>query len=77
MNTSSDDIIPSTLRQGLPYEEEVRKWAEAAKKFTEEEQDPSQVSSPCPKMEGLRRSSLESQVPNIALNRHPSNLVKN
>ena len=58
MGTSSDDVVPSTSRQSLPHEEEVRKWAEAAKQFFEEEQDPSQVSSPGPKMEGLRLSSL-------------------
>ena len=47
MCTSSDDV-PSASRQSLPHEEEVRKWAKAAKQFFEEEQDPSQVSSPAP-----------------------------
>ena len=53
MGTPSD-VVASTSRQNLPHEEEVRKWAEAAKQFFEEEQDPSQVSSPGPKMEGLK-----------------------
>ena len=45
MGISSDDVVFSTSRQCLPHEEEGRKWAEAAKQFFEEEQDPSQVSS--------------------------------
>ena len=63
MCTSSDDVVPNTSRYSLPHEEDVRKWAEAAKQVSEEEQDPSQVSSLAPKMEGLRLSSLEPQVP--------------
>ena len=66
MSLSSDDAVPSTSRQSLPHEEEVRKWAEAVKCFIKEEQDPSQVSTPAPltsKMEGLRLSFLEPQVP--------------
>ena len=56
MSTSSDDVVPSITTQSLPHEEEVRKWAKAAKQFFEEEQDPSLVSTtapPTPKMEGL------------------------
>ena len=51
MGAPSDDVVPSTSRQSLPHEEEVRKWAEATKQFFEEEQDPSHVSSPDPKTE--------------------------
>ena len=71
MGAPSVDIIPSTSRQKLPHEEEVRKWTEAAKQFFEAEQDPSQVSSPGPKMEGLRLSSLESQVPKHCIKQGP------
>ena len=71
MGTSSHDVVPIPSRQGLPHAEEVRKWAEAAKQFFEEEQDPSQVSSPGPKMEGLRLSSLESQVPKCCIKQGP------
>ena len=66
MSASSDDVVPGTSGQSLPHEEEVRKWAKAAKQFLEEEEDPSQVSSqapPTPKTEGLQLSSLEPQVP--------------
>ena len=77
MGTSGDDVIPSTSRQGLPHEEEVRKWAEAAKQFFEEEQDPSQVSSPGPKLEGLRLHSLESQVPKCHIKQGPIKSSKN
>ena len=71
MGTSSDHIIPSTWRQGSTHEEEVRKQAEAAKQFFVEEQDPSQVSSPGPKMEGLRLKSLECQVPKCHIKQGP------
>ena len=27
MGASSDDVVPSTSRKGLPHEEEIRKWA--------------------------------------------------
>ena len=27
MGTSSDGVVPSTSRQSLPHEDEVRKWA--------------------------------------------------
>ena len=70
MSTSSADVVPSTLRQSLPYEEEVRKLAKAAKQFSEKEQDPSQVSTPAPptpKKEGQRLSSLEPQVPKCCI----------
>ena len=73
MSSLSDDVIPSTSRQSLPHEEEVRKWAEAAKQFFEKEQDPSQVSCPGPKVEGLRLSSLESQVPKHHIKQGPIN----
>ena len=75
MGTSSDDVIPSTSKQGLPHKDEVRKWAEAAKQFFEEEQDPSHVSFPGPKTGGLRLSSLQFLVP--TLKRDPPNIVKN
>ena len=71
MDIPSDDAIPNTSRQNLHHEEEVRKWAEASKQFFEEEQDPSQVSSPGPKMEGLRLSSLESWVPKCPTKQGP------
>ena len=71
MSPSSDDIIPGTSRQSLPHKEEIRKWAEAAKQIFEEEQDPSQASSPGLKMEGLRLSSLESQVPKCCIKQGP------
>ena len=64
MSASSDDVGPSTWRQSLPHEEEIRKGGKVAKQFFEEEQDPSQVSttaSPIPKMERL--SSLEPEAP--------------
>ena len=54
MGVPSDDVIPCTSKQSLPCEEEVRKWAEAAKQFFEEEQDLSQASPPYLKTEGLR-----------------------
>ena len=66
MPPSSGDAVPSTLRQILPHEEKVRKWAQAAKCYFEEEQAPSQVSTPAPltpETEGLRLSSLEPQAP--------------
>ena len=46
----------------MPHEEEVRKWAEAAKQFFEEEQDleVSQTSLPCSTTEGLKLSSLDT-----------------
>ena len=34
---SGDDVIPCTSKQNLPHEEEIRKWAEAAKQFFEEQ----------------------------------------
>ena len=34
-----DDAVPCTSKQNLPHEEEIRKQAEAAKQFFEEEQD--------------------------------------
>ena len=74
MLPSSSDAVPSTLRQGLPHEKEVRKWAQAAKCFFEEEQAPSQVSTPAPltpKMEGLRLRSLEPQVPKCHVKQAP------
>ena len=70
MGAYSDDVVPSTSRQGLPHEEKVRKQAEAAKLFFEEE-DPSHVSSTGPNMEGLRLSSLESQVPKHCIKQGP------
>ena len=39
MGVPSDGVVPSTSRQSLPHEVEVRKWAEAAKQYFEEEQD--------------------------------------
>ena len=53
---SVDDVMPCTSKQNLPHEEEIRKWAEAAKQFFEEEQDleVSQTSLPCSKTEGLK-----------------------
>ena len=66
ISPSSGDAVPSTLRQSLPHEEEVIKWTEAAKGFFEEEQNPSQVSTPTPltpKMKRLELISLEPQVP--------------
>ena len=62
MGTPSDGVVSSTSRQSLPHDEEVRKWAEAAKQFFEEEQDLSQVSSSGLKMEGLELSSLDTLV---------------
>ena len=65
MPPSSGDVS-STSRQILPHEEEVRKQAQAVNCFFEEEQDPSQVSTPAPltpKMEGLRLSYLDPQAP--------------
>ena len=70
MGTSSDDIVASTSIQSLPHEK-VRKQAEAAKQFFEEEQGPSQVSSPGPKTGGLRLSSLEPQVPKHHITQGP------
>ena len=62
LGVSSDDVIPYTSKQNLPHEEEVRKWAEAAKQFFEEEQDLefSQTSLPCSKTGDLKLSSLET-----------------
>ena len=80
MPSSSDDAVPITLRQSLPREEEVRKWAQAAKCFFEEELAPSQVSTPAPlthQMEGLRLSSLEPQIPKCHIKQGPIKLVKN
>ena len=55
-----DGAIPHTSKQNLPHEEVIRKWAQAAKQFFEEEQDleGSQMSFPCSKTEGLKLSSL-------------------
>ena len=39
MGVPSDDVVSCTSKQSLPHEEEVRKWAEDAKQFFEEEQD--------------------------------------
>ena len=74
MCASSDDVAPSTSRQSLSHEEEVRKWAKAAKQFFEEEQDPSQVSTaapPTPKIEGLRLSYLEPHLPKCCIKQGP------
>ena len=59
---TSDDAVPCTSKQNLPHEEEIRKWAEAAKQFFEEQQDleVSETSLPCSKTEGLKLSSLET-----------------
>ena len=65
---SSGDALPSTCKQVLPYEEEVRKQAQAAKCFLEEEQTTKQVPTPAsltPKKEGLKLSFLEPQAPSI------------
>ena len=62
MGVPSDGVVPSTSRQSLPHEEEVRKWDVAAKQFFGEEQDLSQVSSPDSKTEGLKLSFLDTPV---------------
>ena len=71
MGTPSDGVVPSTSRQSLSHEEEVRKWAEATKQLFEEEQHLSQVSSPGPKTEGLKLSSLETLVPKHHIKQGP------
>ena len=59
--TPSDDVTPCTSKQSLPHEEEVRKWAAAAKQFIEEQNlEVSQTSLPCSKTEGLKLSCLET-----------------
>ena len=57
-----DDVIPCTSKENVPHKEEIRKWAEAAKQYFEEEQDleVSQTSLPCSNTEGLKLSSLET-----------------
>ena len=57
--------VPCTSTQTLPHEKKIRKWEEAAKQFFKEEQDleVSQTSLPCSQTEGLKLSSLETQVP--------------
>ena len=73
LGVPSDDVIPCTSKQNLPLEEEVRKWAEAAKQFYEEEQDleVSQTSLPCSKTEGLKLSSLETPAPKCHVKQGP------
>ena len=74
MPSSSGDAIPSTLRHILPHEEEVSKWAQAAKCFFEEEQASSQVPTPAPltpKMDGLKLSFLEPQAPKHHIKQGP------
>ena len=73
MGIPSDDVIPCTSKQNLPHEEEVRKWAEAAKQFFEEEQDQevSQTSLPCSKTEGLKLSSLANPSPKCCVKQGP------
>ena len=66
MPHSSGYAVPSTSKQVLPHEEELRKQAQAAKCFFDKEQSSSQVptSAPLtPKMKGLKLSSLEPQAP--------------
>ena len=73
MSPSSGDVVPRTSRQSLPQEEKVRKLAEAVKCFFEEK-DSSQVSTSAPltpKMEGLRLSSLEPQIPKCHIKQGP------
>ena len=65
---SSGDAVPSTSKQVLPHEEEVRKQAQAAKCFLEEEQATKLVPTFAPlspKKEGFKLSSLESQAPSM------------
>ena len=52
----NDDAVPCTSKQNFSHKEEIRKWAEAAKQFFEEEQDlkVSHTSLPCSKTEGLK-----------------------
>ena len=70
---SSGDAVPSTSNQFLPHEEEIRKQAQAAKCFIEEEQasrqDPN-FAPLSPKKEGLKFSSLESQAPTMTPKHH-------
>ena len=49
------DAVPFTSKPNFPQEEEIRKWAEAAKQFFKEEKDleGSQTSLPCSNTEGL------------------------
>ena len=58
---SGNSASPATLKQLLPHEEEITKWAQAAKCFFEEEQ--TTPAPPVPKKEGLKLSALEQQVP--------------
>ena len=73
-------LFPVLSRQSLPHEEEVRKWTEAAKCFFEEEQDPSQVSTPAPltpKTGGIKtKFRTNHRFQNVTLSRDQSNLVK-
>ena len=65
---SSGDAAPSTSKQVLHHEEEIREQTEAAKCFLEEEQATKQVPSLgplSPKKEGLKFSSLEPQAPSM------------
>ena len=76
MGACSHDVVPSTSRQSLLHEEEVRKWAEATKQFFEEEQDLSQVSSPGSKTEGLKLSSLDTPFLKCHIKQGPSKSSK-
>ena len=63
----SDDAAPCTFKQNLPHEEEIRKWAKAAKQFFTEEHDPeiSQTCLPYLTTEDLKLSSLKHQFLNV------------
>ena len=63
MSTSSDDVVPSTSRQSLPHEEEVKNGQKLPNSSLRKNKTP--VKSPLqdPKMEGFRLSSLELQGP--------------
>ena len=72
---SGDDAIPSTSKpkQIFPHKKVIRKWAGAATQFFKEEQDleSSQTSLPCPKIEGLKLSSLEIPAPKHHIKQGP------
>ena len=53
ISPSSDDVVPSILRQSLPHEEEVSKQAKAAKQFFEEEM--TQVKCPLQALQPLKQ----------------------
>ena len=68
---SSGDVAPSTSKEVLPHDKEVRKQAQATKCFLKEEQTTRQVPTPLsPEKEGLKLSSLESQAPSMTQKCH-------